>query len=85
MITVAGFVLAAAAGSLARAAAGRRWNRSGGWPGETLLVNVVGSFLLGLLHDVHPPVSTVLAVGGLGAFTTFSSFTSDAVALVGAR
>jgi fluoride ion exporter CrcB/FEX len=50
-----------------------------------LLVNVVGSFLLGLLHDVHPPVSTVLAVGGLGAFTTFSSFTSDAVALVGAR
>jgi fluoride ion exporter CrcB/FEX len=44
-----------------------------------------GVVLLGLLHDVHPPVSTVLAVGGLGAFTTFSSFTSDAVALVGAR
>ena len=46
---------------------------------------MVGSFLLGLLHDVHPPVSTVLAVGGLGALTTFSSFTRDAMALVEQR
>lgn len=85
MITALGFIVAAAAGSLARAEAGRRWNRSGGWPGGTLAVNVVGSFLLGLLHDVHPPVSTVLAVGGLGALTTFSSFTRDAMALVEQR
>jgi CrcB protein len=82
VITVLGFLLAAGAGSVARAEAGRRWNRSGGWPAGMLMVNVVGSFLLGLLHDVHPPMSTVLAVGGLGAFTTFSSFTRDAIALV---
>ena len=50
-----------------------------------MLVNIAGSFLLGLLHGVHPPVSTVLAVGALGAFTTFSSFTRDAVALVEQR
>jgi CrcB protein len=85
VITVIGFVLAAAVGSLARAEAGRRWNRPAGWSGGTLLVNIVGSFLLGLLHDVDPPLSTVLAVGGIGAFTTFSSFTRDAVALVEQR
>jgi CrcB protein len=85
VITVLGFLLAAASASLARAEAGRRWNRPGGWPGGTLLVNVVGSFVLGLLHDLGPPTSTVIAVGGIGAFTTFSSFTHDALALVEQR
>jgi CrcB protein len=83
--TVVGFVVAAASGSLLRAEAGRRFNQPGGWPGGTLLVNVVGSFLLGLLSGVHPPTSTVLGVAGLGAFTTFSSFSRDVVALVEER
>lgn len=85
MITVAGFVVAAAAGALARAEAGRRWNRHEGFPFGTLAVNVSGSFLLGLLWDVAPPVVTVLGVAGLGALTTFSSFARDVVALAEQR
>ena len=56
-----------------------RW--SAALPLGTLTVNVVGSFLLGLLMEVglttdliDPNVRTVLAVGLLGGFTTYSSF-----------
>lgn len=37
--------------------------------------------MLGLLHEVMPPTMTVLGVAGLGAYTTFSSFARDAIAL----
>ena len=85
MITVVGFVVAAAIGALARAEAGRRWNRHEGFPVGTLAVNVGGSFVLGLLWDVAPPMITVVGLAGLGAFTTFSSFARDAVALAEQR
>ena len=85
MITAFAFVAAAAIGALARAEAGRRWNRHAGLALGTLVVNVTGSFLLGLLSNVAPPVLTVLGVGGLGAYTTFSSFARDAVALAEVR
>jgi CrcB protein len=85
VITVAAFVAAAVAGALARAEAGRRWNRHGDLAVGTLIVNVTGSFLLGLLSDAAPLTVTVLGVGGLGAFTTFSSFARDAVALAELR
>jgi len=56
-----------------------RW--SAALPLGTLIVNVVGSFLLGLLMEVglttdliDPHARTVLAVGLLGGFTTYSSF-----------
>lgn len=81
MITAAAFVIAAAAGALARAEAGRRWNRYQGPAVGTLAVNVTGSFLLGLLWNVAPPALTIVGVGGLGALTTFSSFARDVVAL----
>lgn len=81
MITAAAFVLAAAVGALARAEAGRHWNRHEGLAVGTLVVNVTGSFLLGLLSELTPPALTVLGVGGLGAYTTFSSFARDTVAL----
>ena len=48
------------------------------WP--TLFINVSGAFLLGVLLTIAPArhwsldVSTPLAVGFLGAFTTFSTF-----------
>lgn len=80
-----GFAGAAAVGALARAEAGRRLNRHEGFPFGTLLVNVVGSFLLGLLWDAAPPMMTVVGTAGLGAFTTFSSFARDAVALAEQR
>ena len=85
MITVVGFTLAAAVGALARAEAGRRWNRHEGFPFGTLVVNASGSFLLGTLWGVAPPAITVLGLAGLGAFTTFSSFARDVVALVEQR
>jgi len=81
VITAVAFVLAAAVGALARAEAGRRWNHHDGFPLGTLIVNVTGSLMLGLLSEVTPPALTVLGVAGLGAFTTFSSFARDAVAL----
>lgn len=82
MITALAFAAAAAGGALARVEAGRRWNRHEGFPWGTLLVNASGSFALGLLHGVSTPALTVLGVGALGTFTTFSSFGRDVVALV---
>ena len=85
MTTAVAFVLAAIAGALARAEVGRRWNRTDGFPAGTLVVNVTGSFLLGLLADTAPPAITVWGVAGLGAYTTFSTFARDAVALAEGR
>jgi fluoride exporter len=85
VITAFGFVAFAAAGALCRAECGRRLNRHDGFAWGTLLVNVSGSFVLGAIHDISPPALTVLGVGGLGAFTTFSSFARDAVALAELR
>lgn len=82
MITAVAFVVAAAAGAAARAEAGLRWNRHNGAPVGTIIVNVTGSFLLGLLVISAPPALTVLGVAGLGAYTTFSSFARDTVALI---
>lgn len=51
------------------------------FPTGTLIVNLVGCFLAGLLfylmldrYLVNPTVRTVVLIGLLGGFTTFSSF-----------
>lgn len=85
MITALAFIAAAAAGALARAGAGHRWNRNGGLAAGTLVVNVTGSFLLGLLSAHSGPEFTVLGIGALGAFTTYSSFARDIVAAIEIR
>ena len=58
---------------------------SGTFPVNTLVVNVIGSFLLGVVLTVLPvPTSTprlLLATGVCGGFTTFSTFSSEIVAL----
>lgn len=80
MITVTAFVVLAAIGTLTRAEIARRVNGPGfAW--GTMSVNVSGAFALGALHHVAPPVLTVVGTAGLGAYTTFSSFAADAVAL----
>ena len=60
------------------------------FPWGTLTVNVVGSFAMGALIEISalawspsPEVRALLAVGVLGAFTTFSTFSLDVVALIG--
>lgn len=59
-----------------------------GIPWGTLIVNIVGSFAMGVLvhimamtWTVTPEVRALLTVGGLGAFTTFSTFSLDVVVL----
>lgn len=58
---------------------------SSNFPYGTLVVNVVGSFLLGCLlaalslnWSPSPEFRSLLQVGALGAFTTFSTFSMDA-------
>jgi CrcB protein len=60
-----------------------------GFPFGTLIVNVVGSFAMGLLagYFIYRPgisqhVRLFLTTGILGGFTTFSSFSLDAALLV---
>jgi fluoride exporter len=59
-----------------------------GIPWGTLTVNIVGSFAMGVLvhimattWSVTPEIRALLTVGGLGAFTTFSTFSLDAIVL----
>jgi CrcB protein len=50
-------------------------------PWATIAINVLGSFLLGLLvvaHWASPQTRTALGVGFLGGFTTFSTFSVQA-------
>ena len=58
---------------------GQRWGRS--FPLGTFVINVSGSFLIGLLMSlfterfmVNPQWRLLLVVGFLGAYTTFSTF-----------
>ena len=60
-----------------------------GFPWGTFAVNVVGSFLMGALivwlatrEPVSAQLRAFLSVGVLGAFTTFSTFSLDAVTLI---
>ncbi len=60
----------------------------GPFPWGTLLVNLSGCFLLGLLFtvssgrlDANPALRAALTVGFVGAYTTFSTFSLQAVRL----
>src|SRR5215475_9176959 len=83
---VAVVALGGIAGTLARYAVSRIVHVAPGtFPWSTLTVNVTGSFILGLLLTlmVHrwPPTRYArpfLAVGILGAYTTFSTYMVDA-------
>ena len=59
-----------------------------GFPLATLVINVLGSFLMGVLIEAFAlrgaathPARLFLTTGVLGGFTTFSTFSLDAVAL----
>lgn len=59
-----------------------------GFPWGTLTVNILGSFVMGVLVEAMalawspaPEVRALLTVGVLGAFTTFSTFSLDVAVL----
>jgi CrcB protein len=61
----------------------------GTFPTGTLLINVTGSFLLGAIlrygvetTTLTPEVRALLTVGICGGYTTFSTFSYEAVALL---
>jgi len=59
------------------------------FPWNTLLVNILGSFLIGIIYGISekgsilsPEWRLFLAVGICGGFTTFSTFSNDAFILL---
>jgi CrcB protein len=60
-------------------------------PLGTLFVNVLGSFLIGLVVNLvnaallHPNWRTMGAVGFIGAFTTFSTYALESITLMEKR
>jgi fluoride exporter len=61
---------------------------SGGFPWSTLVVNLVGSFLIGFaavsfgLSSESTSAKLFFMIGILGAFTTFSTYSLDCIRLV---
>lgn len=60
-----------------------------GFPWGTLIVNIVGSLIMGLLieafalrYSVSNEIRTLLTTGVLGGFTTFSAFSLDFAVLM---
>jgi len=75
--------LAGSAGALARYGTGGLAHKlfGAGFPWGTLIVNVAGCFLFGLIWQlgqgrmlISPELRTILLVGFMGSFTTFSTF-----------
>ena len=92
MTTVSSLLLVAAGGAIG---ASTRYgvslaliNHAARFPFATLTVNILGSFLLGLLfaYSQHSTVGEswrlFLGVGLLGSFTTFSTFSVEVVSLM---
>ena len=67
-----------AVGTLARHAVAELFGDSSTWPWPTFTVNLVGSFLLGVLAakvvDPADPRRLLLGTGVLAGFTTYSAF-----------
>jgi CrcB protein len=90
MRTVVGVAVAGALGALARYGVGAAINhRFTNFPWGTLVVNITGSSLLGLLFVVLTERSTAsaalrsaLTIGFVGAYTTFSTFSFETVRLL---
>jgi CrcB protein len=67
--------------------AAQRWGAA--FPYGTLIINVLGSFLIGLILalsagrlPLSEPARLLLVTGLLGGFTTFSSFSYEAYTLI---
>src|SRR5687767_10256218 len=90
MRTVLAIALAGAVGSVARYLLGRAVQRlaSAAFPVGTLVVNVIGCVIIGLLarqflnDETRPVLQASLIVGFCGGFTTFSAFSVETLGLM---
>ncbi|HWE69914.1 MAG TPA: fluoride efflux transporter CrcB [Acidimicrobiales bacterium] len=90
-MTVVGLMVAGAAGAVLRYLVDRyvQGKVASGFPSGTLVINVTGSLVLGVLtgsalhHGLSATWVTVLGTGLIGAYTTFSTFTYDSFRLLG--
>ena len=79
--------LGGAAGAMSRYGIGV-WVGTRSFPWATLGINLVGSFLLGLIittgieRDWSSTTTTPITVGVIGGFTTFSTFSWEAYSLL---
>lgn len=86
IVGIGGFI-----GSVLRFLVGRyfQFNVDSVFPWATLIVNLLGSFVIGLVYGISekgnvlsPQWRIFLTVGLCGGFTTFSSFSNDALLLM---
>lgn len=91
MNTILLVAVGGAVGSVARYLMASGIQQSTGWtfPIGTVLVNILGCFLIGVLYvllvarpDPRHDLRALLMVGVMGGFTTFSSFSLETVTLV---
>ncbi|NTE86379.1 fluoride efflux transporter CrcB [Agrobacterium rubi] len=90
MLNIALVAIGGAIGSVARYLVGVWGTRLAGpnFPWGTITVNIVGAFLIGLMvevvarrFDASAEMRVFIVTGVIGGFTTWSSFTLDAVVL----
>ena len=90
MNTLLAIALGGAAGSVARYLLGRAVQRVThvGFPVGTLVVNVIGCVVIGVLarqflnDETRPVLQASLMVGLCGGFTTFSAFSLETLGLI---
>lgn len=89
MLNVLSICLGASLGALARWRLGLWLSPGGLLPWGTLVANLAGGYLIGLcvgvfqaLPQIDPVWRLALITGFLGALTTFSSFSSEVVAML---
>lgn len=75
-------------GVLCRYGFDRYFSNDIGWPTSTFVINILGSFLIGILYVfvfekalIDKDLGQCLIVGFLGGFTTFSAFSLQVVLL----
>jgi CrcB protein len=70
----------------------QRWSQSVGFPYGTLSVNLIGCAIIGMLtrldevrNVLSPEMRFFVMIGLLGAFTTYSTFSNEAMNLINDR